>query len=240
VVDFVLEGNTEEPEEQEVRRWAKKEEECANAVVSVVLECKDGVCHKNADSINEHAGNPESNVLSIWLVGALLSEDPEAAVEDEGSVDESIGKPLDEEPGGEAGSINTYPVKHWVSHEVALQLSLGKIHLHINILPVLEVKDAVEKNWQGSHGDVVHLIDQLFVKGLSGEGCEESEIELWYHIEEVLVEVVKHKQWITSVSFATVEEQKRLQEFKLTDSKISTSSSLLSFFTENTNTYMSL
>jgi hypothetical protein len=37
-----------------------------------------------------------------------------------------------------------------------------------------------------------------------------------------------------------VEEQKRFQEFKLSDSKVSASSGLLSFLTEDTNTNVSL
>ena len=70
-----------------------------NAVVSVVLECKDGVSHENADSINEHTCNPESNILAIRLMCAFLCEDPEAAVENEGSVDKGVQEPFDEEPG---------------------------------------------------------------------------------------------------------------------------------------------
>lgn len=124
MVDLVLKGNTEEPEEQEVGGRTHDVEDCADAVVSVVLECKYAVCYENAYSINEHTCYPESNILAIRLVGSLLSKDPEAAVEDEGSVDEGVGEPLDEEPGREAGSINAYPVKHWVSHEVSLQFSL--------------------------------------------------------------------------------------------------------------------
>lgn len=66
--------------------------------------------------------------------------------------------------------------------------------MHVDVLFVLEIKDAVEEDWEGSHGDVVHLVDELLIEGLSGKGCIESEVELWNHIQKVLVEVVKDKQ----------------------------------------------
>lgn len=99
VINLVLEGNTEEPEEQEIGGRAHDVEECTDAVVSVVLEGKYAICYENAYSINEHTCTPESNILAIRLMGSLLGKNPEAAVEDEGSVDEGVGEPLDEEPG---------------------------------------------------------------------------------------------------------------------------------------------
>lgn len=190
MINLVFEGNTEEPEEQEVGGCAQDEEECADAVVRVVLECKYGVCHENANSINEHTCYPEANILAVGLVGSLLGEHPEAAVEDEGGVDQGVGEPLHEQPGREAGSVDAHSVEHWVPHEVALQFSLRQSHLHVDVLLVLEVEHAVEENWQRSHRDVVHLIDQLLVEGLSRHCCIESEVELWYHIQKVLIEVV--------------------------------------------------
>jgi hypothetical protein len=58
---------------------------------------------------------------------------------------------------------------------------------------VLEIKHAVPKDWQGGHSDVVHLINQLFIQWLSSESGIETEVELWDHIKEVLVEVIKDK-----------------------------------------------
>lgn len=147
-----------------------------------MLECKDRVCNEDADTVDEHTSNPETDVFAVRLVSILLSHHPESAEEDEASVDEGVSEPLNEEPCGEASSINTNSVKQWVSHEISLQLSLGQSHLHINIFLVLEVEDAVEKNRQGGHGDIVHLIDQLLVEWLSSEGRVETEVELWYDI----------------------------------------------------------
>jgi hypothetical protein len=72
---------------------------------------------------------------------------------------------------------------------------------------VLEVKDAVPKDWQGGHSDVVHLINQLFIQGLSSESSIETEVELWDDIQEVLIEVIKNKQRITSVCLTTMEKE---------------------------------
>jgi phenylpyruvate tautomerase PptA (4-oxalocrotonate tautomerase family) len=72
---------------------------------------------------------------------------------------------------------------------------------------VLEVEDAIPKDWQGGHGNVVHLIDQLFIQWLSSESSVETKIELWDHIQEVLIEVIEDKQRITSVSLTTMEKE---------------------------------
>jgi hypothetical protein len=51
VIDLILEGNAEEPEEQEVRRCTHEEEEGTQPVVGVMFECKYGVCHEDANTI---------------------------------------------------------------------------------------------------------------------------------------------------------------------------------------------
>lgn len=82
--------------------------------------------------------------------------------------------------------------------------------MHVNILLVLEVKDAVPEDRQGGHSDVVHLINQLFIQWLSGESSVETEIELWDHIQEVLIEVIEDEQRITSIGLTTMEKEQWL------------------------------
>ena len=61
-----------------------------------------------------------------------------------------------------------------------------------------------------------------------------------HHIEEVLVEVVQYQEGVTSVGLTSVEEEQWLEVFELSDGEVSTSGGLLTFFTEDTNTDVSL
>lgn len=90
MIDLVLEWNAEEPEEQEVWWGAHEEEEGSEPVVSKMLECQNGVGYEDADTICQHTTYPETNVFSVGLMGASLSANPEAAEENEGSVDQGI------------------------------------------------------------------------------------------------------------------------------------------------------
>lgn len=205
-----------------------------------MLEHQHDVCRENANSINKHTGTPESNILAVGLVRVLLRKHPEGDEENEASVREGIDEPFDEEPGGEGSALDTQSVKQRIPEEIAFQLSPGQIHLHVNILLVLEVVDCVPQNRERGHSDIVHLVDQLLVQWLAGESGVEAEVELRHHIQEVLIEIVKHEQGVTSIGLATMEEEERLQELELADGKVSTSGGLLSFLSEDTNTDVGL
>lgn len=100
---------------------------------------------------------------------------------------------------------------------------------------VLIITCGVPHNRRGRHGDIVKLIHEFLIKLLSRKNRPEAKVELSNNIQEVLVEVVQYEIRVPSVSFSTMEEQKWLQELELADSIISTSSSLLTFFTKDSN-----
>ena len=84
--NLVLERNTEQVEEQEVGWVTHQEEKCASPCVGVMLESQNHIGNENAYTIDCHTSNPETDVLTIWLLGRFLCQAPEAAVEYECSV----------------------------------------------------------------------------------------------------------------------------------------------------------
>ena len=60
------------------------------------------------------------------------------------------------------------------------------------------------------------------------------------HIDGVLEEIVQNQQRVPSIRFASVNKEQRLQESKLTNCVVCTSSCLQAFFSCDTNSYMGL
>jgi hypothetical protein len=61
-----------------------------------MLEGNDGVCHKNANTINKHSANPESNIFAIRLMRTFLRQNIEGAIENKGCVRQGISQPFHE------------------------------------------------------------------------------------------------------------------------------------------------
>lgn len=68
----------------------------------------------------------------------------------------------------------------------------------------------------------------------------ETEEILSRYVNHILIEVVQNKCRVSSVGLSTVYEHERLEMFELADSIICTPGSLLTFFTQDTNSYVSL
>jgi hypothetical protein len=75
---------------------------------------------------------------------------------------------------------------------------------------------------------------------LTRKGSLEAKEVLGDDIEHILVKGVGNQHGIPSVSFSTMDEHQRLQEFELTDCIVSGSCSLLSFFSEDAHSNMGL
>lgn len=147
-----------------------------------MLKSKHHICRENANAVNCHARDPETNILSIGLVSAYLHKYVERSHENETSVNERVEEPFNKEPCRETCSFNSDSVQHGVFQKVALELVSWQFHLHVNILLMLQIINGVEEDWEGCHSDIVHLIDQLLVQGLAGERSKETEVELWHDI----------------------------------------------------------
>jgi hypothetical protein len=62
--------------------------------------------------------------------------------------------------------------------------------LTISVLFVFEVENSEPHNWQRRHSNVVHLVNNFFVKWLPRENRLESKHKLYDDVEDVLVEAV--------------------------------------------------
>ena len=140
--------------------------------------------------------------------------------------------------------MNTNRIQFRICHEVlrlyvtcldAILLLLLKMLL---VFFILEIVRGVPGDWDRSHCDVVQLVDSLFIQRLARECRREAEIPLSHNIEEVLIEIVQHKVGVSPVCFSAVEEKQGFQKFELSNGVIGRSSSLLTFFTENTDANM--
>lgn len=72
-------------------------------------------------------------------------------------------------------------VKQRVPHEIVLVSILELVYKALILWPIfleLIVEDSIPNDWEGSESDVVHLINDFLVEGLSGEGGSETEEKL--------------------------------------------------------------
>lgn len=58
-----------------------------------MFEGEDWVGHKNANAVNKHAADPESDIFAVRLVRAFLRQNIECAVENKGCMSQGIYEP---------------------------------------------------------------------------------------------------------------------------------------------------
>lgn len=94
---------------------------------------------------------------------------------------DGVQDPVTEDWKIKATAVHTQFIEHWVSQEqlVIASLFYRGVHYHLtnvfgvivqlglSILMVFEVKNSEPHNWQRSHSNVVHLVDNFFVKWLT-------------------------------------------------------------------------
>jgi hypothetical protein len=71
---------------------------------------------------------------------------------------------------------------------------------------MLEVEHCEPNDWQRSKKNVVRLIDPLFIQNLARESRLITKVELHNNVEHILVEGVKDKKGVSSVSFSAMDE----------------------------------
>jgi len=76
-----------------------------------MFEGKHRVRNKNANTINEHTANPETNVFTVRLMRTFLRQNPEGAIENKGRMCQGISKPFDEKQCRKACSFNSNSIK---------------------------------------------------------------------------------------------------------------------------------
>jgi hypothetical protein len=97
-------------------------------------------------------------------------------------VPDGVQDPVTEDWKTKATAVHTQFIEHWVSQEQLVIASLFYrgvhychgtnvfgviVQLGLSILMVFEVKNSEPHNWQRSHSNVVHLVDNFFVKWLT-------------------------------------------------------------------------
>lgn len=158
---------------------------------------------------------------------------------------ESIQEPSHKEEHREALFIDADSVEQWVFHEVLWSFShfecgnLARISF-IHVFIMLKVEEGEIHDRDRGETDVVQLVDKWLIQRLTREGGEETEEILSRYVDHIFVEVVQNKCRVSSVGLSAVYEHERLEVFELADSIICTPGSLLAFFTEDTNSYVSL
>lgn len=111
--------------------------------------------------------------------------------------------------------------------------------LQEHFLLELQVKDGIESDRCCGIENVVELIEHGLV--------EEQPREYWHkaipkqrrYKDDIFIEHVRYQVRVLAVSLTTVDEQKSLKEFELTNSIVTWSCSLLTFQTTYSNTHMS-
>ena len=103
---------------------------------------------------------------------------------------------------------------------------------------VLPIAYAHPANGHTSEEDVEHQIQVLTIKICSWKGRNPPVQENWHYIQNRLVEYIQHNEAVSSVIFASVCKQEIFKESKLANRVISSSCSLLSFQSTDSNTNM--
>lgn len=85
----------------------------------------------------------------------------------------------------------------------------------------LKVEQRVPDIVQACEGDIVNLIDPLFIHGLAGEDAEVAENELNHDVEDVLVEHEENGVAIATVRLTSMKEQDVFQEMELANGEVS-------------------
>ena len=109
----------------------------------------------------------------------------------------------------------------------------------IKILFIFEIKKWIIHKWCRCIKNIIKLIHKWIVKSLSTESWPYSKEVLNNNIQNIFMYTIQNQNWIPSISFSSMNKHKRLQKHKLSNCIVSTSSSLLSFFSKNTNANMS-
>lgn len=108
-----------------------------------------------------------------------------------------------------------------------------------DLLLEFEVEQCVPDVVETREGDVVDLVDPLFVHSLTREHRPVAKHELDHHVKNILVEHEQDQFTIASVGFSAMNEQQSVEELKFADSKVRSSGRLHTFFASNANADMS-
>lgn len=87
--------------------------------------------------------------------------------------------------------------------------------LHKRLFRILKIKKCEIHDRNRCHCDVVELVDQRLVHRLAREARIESKIEPSYHVHHVFVEGILDQHRVSTISFATMDEQQWFQILKL-------------------------
>ena len=95
-----------------------------------------------------------------------------------------------------------------------------------DFLGVFLIENGEDHDWEGSEGNVVELVDDRLIQGLSAEGRCETIPELWHNEKNILVKHVNGQDGVSAVSLATMVEKQGLEERELGDCVVRRSCSL--------------
>jgi hypothetical protein len=106
------------------------------------------------------------------------------------------------------------------------------------LLQVLFIEQSEPHDRESCKEDIVKLVKPGFIERLPSKGWTESKPKLRKYEHNILIEDIANQKGISSVSLSSMGKQKILQEFKLPDSIIGWTSSLLTFKTTDTDANM--
>ena len=95
-----------------------------------------------------------------------------------------------------------------------------------DFLGVFLIENGEDHDREGCERNVVELVDDRLIQGLSAEGRCETIPELWHNEKNILVKHVNGQDGVSTVGFATMVEKKWLEEGELGDCVVGRSCSL--------------
>lgn len=146
-----------------------------------------------AASIYNMTCKPEAKFSSITpTYNIMWSEDNHCCKVNNTSLNQGVYNPFKENPFTEAQMLDAYKIKFSILHKVLFVYRVSKFISWFWLFFILIIEDCIIHDRERSHGNVVQLVDDWFVEGLTCEAREESKIELCCNIQDIFVERVYH------------------------------------------------
>ena len=144
--------------------------------------------------------------------------DPQVTISTSGANVITVEAMVDEENHEQAveRSLSDHPSYQTVSEVLICQADNVVTWVGKELFPrILLIENSEDHDWERSEGNIVELIEDWLVKGLSTKCRCETVPELGHHEEDVFVEHINCQNRVPTVSFATMDEQKWFKVLKL-------------------------